>query len=75
MSAGEQISREAMIVKRIQAAGLPLPSAVIFAKSGDTIAVAFQHGSHMDTIEGCGTTDEAAADDVIRQFRLARRHG
>jgi acetylornithine/succinyldiaminopimelate/putrescine aminotransferase len=66
--------REDAIADRIEAAGLPRPAGVTIATSGASIAAAFQHGSHTDTFEGWGETDAAAADDVIRQWRLCEPH-
>ena len=63
-------TREYAIADRLEAAGLPRPSAITIAARGASIAAAFQHGSHTDTFEGFGETDSAAADDVIRQWRL-----
>ena len=64
--------REDDIAARIEAAGLPRPSAIHIAKSGQSVAVAFKRGTGTDTIEGCGSTDDEAADDVIRQFKSTR---
>jgi hypothetical protein len=64
------IERERWITDRVSAAGLASPTDVQLAHGGGSVAVAFEIDGVTETVEGCGGSDEAAADDVIRQLRV-----
>ena len=57
------------VAHQIVEAGLPTPIEIRFAKHGGSIAVAFRINGVTHTVEGFGTSDATAADDVIAQFR------
>jgi hypothetical protein len=67
-------AREDAIVTRIAAAHLLVPTAVAFSSHGGGIAVAFTIKGVTETFEGCGASDYAAADDVVRQLRERLAH-
>jgi hypothetical protein len=65
----EHTDRERAIMMRIAKAGILAPTAVTLGRGGGSVAVAFNVGDVTETVEGCGTSDEDLADDVVRQLR------
>ena len=71
--------REQGIIRKIVAAGLPEPTEIRFAASGNSISVGLLIEDVTERFEGCGASDGEAAEHVVRQVRQrlpARpRHG
>ena len=62
--------REGWISRRITAAGLPAPESVAIGVPSGSIAATFLIDDVPATIEGHGTSDQQATDEVIRQLRV-----
>ena len=68
--------REIRIEERIGEAHLLTPTRVAIAQhAGVGVAVAFEIDGITETVEVCGTSDEEAADVVVRQLRQRLMRG
>ena len=67
--------REIRILQHIAAAGLLVPASVDIGSPGGSIAATFTVDGVPAIIEGCGASDEEAADDVVRQLRVVLKRG